>query len=182
MATIEMLRTELAAIKENIAEIEKQYGEKYVPQSLTTKRDDLRLQINSMEIAEQRIQKSKDFRDNLAETLGFVRMNEAGEYRSNKSIAASDSIVIKMTVDTSGKIRVYIHTKTSDFRVFVIDPETCKYNTTTGSDFVEMGLENLIKTYIHNNILDVIDIKYMIDSIKDCLDNSRAARESKLHE
>jgi transcription termination factor Rho len=182
MATIEILKNDLADKIKQIKVIEQLYGEQYVPESLKTKRDDLRLQINSMEIAEQRIQKSKDFRDNLAETLGFVRMNEAGEYRSNKSIAASDSIVIKMTVDTSGKIRVYIHTKTSDFRVFVIDPETCKYNTTTGSDFVEMELENLIKTYIHNNILDVIDIKYMIDSIKDCLDNSRAARESKLHE
>lgn len=177
MTNIEDLKNDLAAIKEQIAEIEKMYGELYVPESLKTKRDDLRLKINSMEIEEQRISKSKTFRDKLVETLKFVRIDNDA-YRSGIS-ETSENIVIFITVNTAGKIRVYIHTEKSDNRVLEIDPETLNY---TGSDFTKMGLDDLIKTYKDQKLIDVIDVKYMIDSIIMCLDSSRAARESKLHE
>lgn len=178
MTNIEMLRTQLNVIKEEISKIEKSYGKQYVPESLKTKRDDLRLQINSMEIEEERISKAKAFRDNLAETLKFVRIDK-DVYRSGIS-SVSKNIVIRMTVTTNGKaIRVYVHTDKADNSILEIDPVTLNY---TGSDFTKMSLDDFIKIYNDQNIFDVIDIKYMIDSIQSCLNSSRAARESKLHE
>ena len=134
-------------------------------------------QINSLEIEEKRISKAKDFRDKLVETLRFVCIDN-DVYRSGIS-ETSKNIVIRMTVDTAGKIRVYIHTEKSDNRALEIDPETLNY---TGSDFTTMRMDDILKIYKDQRIIDVIDIKYMIDSIMQCLDSSRAAREQGVNE
>lgn len=178
MKNIEMMREALAAIKANIAEIEKQYGENYVPQSLKTKRDDLRLQINSMEIEEQKINRAKDFRDRLVDRLGFSKIEgTSSAYRSDKRNRNKNDIVMLMTISEEGHICVHTHAAKTDLKILEINPDTCNYS---GTDIFRMSIDELVVLYENYDMLDIIDIKYMMDRLAICLNNSRAARESKV--
>lgn len=179
MAIIEILKNDLCAIKTQIVEIEKTYGEQYVPESLKTKRDDLRLRINSMEIEELKINKAKDFRDRLVDRLGFSKIEgTSSAYRSDKRNHNKNDIVMLMTISEEGYIRVHIHADKSELEILKINPDTCNYSAT---DIFRMSIDELVDIYENYDMLDIIDIKYMMDRLAICLNNSRAARESKLH-
>ena len=107
MKRIECLKAELDKLLDEVVKIETAFGRKYIPEGMTSRVDQLRKDIRSMELEAERIEKIRHLGETILREAGLEE-REHGWVLSD--VDDSEDEILGITMDTSGSgavIRFY---------------------------------------------------------------------------